>query len=265
MEVLGFIAAILIGISLGLVGSGGSILAFPILVYLFKLDAVQATTYSLFIVGFTALVGTLKYYKLGHLKLNVGLIFAMPSVISLLLVRAFLLPKIPSTLFRIGVNYLFTKQTLIMIVFALLMIVASISMIKKLQIAQPQKKVNHLQLVLMGSVLGALVGFLGAGGGFLIIPVLLFFARLPMKEAVATSLLIIFINSAIGFTGDMLNGVKINVYLLAKLTLIAVAGIFIGTALSKKMDGEKLKPIFGWFILVLGIYMIFHEIFFKHL
>jgi uncharacterized protein len=260
MEIIGYVAAIFIGISLGLIGGGGSILAFPILVYLFKIDAEQATTYSLFIVGFTALIGSLKHYRIGNLKIKSGIIFAIPSVVSLLVMRKMILPKIPSQLLHIGSFHL-TKHILIIIVFAILMIAASFSMIKKINLEKEIQKINYTRLAFIGFLVGLVVGFVGAGGGFLIIPALIFFAGLQMKEAVGTSLLIIFINSSIGFVGDFIHTDTINLKFLISITLIAVVGMFIGTALSKKIDSAKLKPAFGWFILVLGVYIIINELF----
>lgn len=260
MEIVGYIAAIFIGIVLGLIGGGGSILAFPILVYLFKIDSEQATCYSLFIVGFTALIGAIKQYNQGNLQIKTALIFAIPSLISLLLVRNFILPAIPANLFVIY-KIIITKHVLIMLIFALLMIAASYSMIKKVALEKPTQKINYIRLSIIGFLLGIVIGVLGAGGGFLIIPALIFFAGLTIKESIGTSLLIIFINSSIGFTVDIFNGYKIDFKLLALITLMAVIGMFIGTALSKKIDSSKLKPIFGWFVLVLGLYIIIAELF----
>jgi uncharacterized protein len=260
MEIVGYIAAIFIGVVLGLIGGGGSILAFPILVYLFKIEPEQATCYSLFIVGFAALIGAIKQYNHGNLQIRSGLIFAIPSLVSLLIVRNVLLPKVPSHLFAIN-STVITKQILIMIIFALLMIAASYSMIRKVKLDKPVQKVNYVRLSIIGFLLGFVIGLLGAGGGFLIIPALIFFAGLSFKESVGTSLLIIFINSSIGFTADIFGGVVVNFKLLALITLMAVIGMFIGFAFSKKIDPAKLKPIFGWFILVLGIYIIIAELF----
>ena len=258
MEILGYIAAIFIGIALGLIGAGGSILAFPILVYLFKIDTDQATSYSLFIVGIAAFVGAIKQYRLENLKIKTGIIFAIPSVISLLVMRNYLLPRIPAQLFNVD-GFILKKHALIMIVFALLMIAASYSMIRK--VAFNNKKINYLRLSLIGLVVGLVVGLLGAGGGFLIIPALIFFAGLTFKEALGTSLLIIFINSIIGFSSDIYGGAILDIKFLLIITAIAVLGLFIGTALSKKISGEKLKPAFGWFIIILGIYIIINELF----
>ena len=262
MEYFGYLASILIGITLGLIGGGGSILTVPILVYLFQIDPENATSYSLFIVGITALVGSYRHYKLGNLQLKSALYFAIPSIFSLLFVRKLVLPNIPETLFKIQ-QLEVTKNLLIMIVFAILMIAASVSMIRKSKTAKNPSTLNIPRLAFIGFLVGFVTGFLGAGGGFLIIPALLFFANLPMKQAVGTSLFIIFINSLIGFTGDLINGITINYPLLFTITTIAIVGMFIGTQLSKKIDGAKLKPVFGWFVLVMGIYIITKELFLK--
>lgn len=261
MEILGYLASIIIGLSLGLIGGGGSILAVPILVYLFNIHPEQATSYSLFIVGFTAMIGSYSHYKLGNLKIKSALVFAIPSIISLLFVRKMVLHLIPDSLFYIQ-SFEITKNLLIMVVFAFLMIATSISMIKKNKNIKECIELNYKMLAIVGFLVGLIIGFLGAGGGFLIIPALLFFANLPMKQAVGTSLFIIFINSLIGFGGDVLGGVALNYKLLLIISIMAIAGLLIGTQLSKKIDGAKLKPAFGWFVLIMGIYIITKEIFF---
>jgi len=262
MEYIGYLASIIIGLSLGLIGGGGSILAVPILVYLFKVHPEQATSYSLFIVGFTSMIGSFSHYKLGNLKIKSALVFAVPSILSLLFVRKILLPLLPDILFSIN-NFDITKNFLIMIVFAFLMIATSVSMIRRSKKVKEAKEINFLILAIIGLFVGLIIGFLGAGGGFLIIPALLFFANLPMKQAVGTSLFIIFINSLIGFTGDLLGGIHLDYKLLLIISAMALFGLFIGTQLSKKIDGAKLKPAFGWFVLVMGIYIILKELFFK--
>lgn len=262
MEYFGYLASILIGITLGLIGGGGSILTVPILVYLFQIDPENATSYSLFIVGVTAMFGSYRHYQLGNLQIKSALYFAIPSVLSLLFVRKLVLPNIPNSLFSIG-QLEITKNLLIMFVFGILMVAASLSMIRKSKGDQMESTLNIPRLALIGFLVGFVTGFLGAGGGFLIIPALLFFANLPMKQAVGTSLFIIFINSLIGFTGDLINGITINYQLLFTVTAIAIIGMLIGTQLSKKIDGAKLKPAFGWFVLVMGLYIITKELFLK--
>ena len=262
MEYFGYLASVIIGLSLGLIGGGGSILTIPILVYLFKIDPKLATSYSLFIVGITALSGCYTHYRMGNLKIKSAMYFAVPSVFSILVIREVIILKIPNIIFTIN-DFQVTKNLLIMIVFAVMMMAASFSMIRKTNSHINSVRINYFQLALIGSVVGIVTGFLGAGGGFLIIPALLFFANLPMKQAVGTSLLIIFVNSSIGFIGDLYIGTPIDYPFLLTISGMAFIGMIIGTQLSKKIDGDKLKPIFGWFILVMGIYIIIKETVFK--
>ncbi|MBP2282439.1 putative membrane protein YfcA [Flavobacterium sp. CG_23.5] len=262
MEYIGYFASILIGVALGLIGGGGSILTIPILVYLFQVNPKLATTYSLFVVGFTASIGAVQHYRMGNIKLKSAVLFAIPSLITLLLVRKIILPLVPETLFTFN-GFLLTKDGFIMALFAVLMIAASYSMIKNSKEIFVTSDTNPLKVALIGALVGIATGFLGAGGGFLIIPVLLFFTGITMKQAVGTSILIISFNSLLGFLGDVVNGVTIDYEFLILVTAFATVGIFIGTLLSKKIDGNKLKPAFGWFVLVMGFYIITKELFLK--
>lgn len=260
MEVLGYIASLFIGISLGLIGGGGSILTVPILVYLFNVNPKLATTYSLFIVGLTATFGAVRHYKMGNIKVKSAIYFALPSLISLLLVRKIILLRIPAAIpFTETISI--SRDLMIMVLFAILMVLASYSMIRKQKISNYlDTQIKPLYLAFIGGIVGLITGFLGAGGGFLIIPALLFFAKMKMKQAVGTSLLIIAFNSLLGFAGDVVNGVEMNYPFLLLIAFIAGIGIFIGTFLSKKIDGDQLKPIFGWFVMVMGIYIILKEL-----
>lgn len=263
MEILGYFASALIGISLGLIGGGGSILTVPVLVYLFQVNAVEATAYSLFIVGATSLVGTFPKYKQGLVNIKTGLIFGAPSIAAVYLTRKLIVPAIPDELFTVG-SLVITKSILMMLLFALLMVFASVSMIRsngqKTDSSKTNKGFNYPMILLEGAVVGVLTGLVGAGGGFLIIPALVLFTGLPMKEAVGTSLMIIAAKSLIGFTGD-LGHFDMNWNLLLIVTAIAIAGIFTGNYLSTKIDGGKLKTGFGWFVLVMGLYIIIKELF----
>ncbi|KQT20948.1 permease [Chryseobacterium sp. Leaf405] len=263
MEVFGYIASVFIGISLGLIGGGGSILTVPVLVYLFGVDAFLATEYSLFIVGISSLFGSVSYFKKSLVDFKIALIFGVPSIISIFLTRNFLLPLIPNEIFKIG-NFLMTKDIFLLLIFAGLMIIASYKMIqKRAEVAIeafPSKKSNPILAVGEGSVVGILTGLVGAGGGFMIIPALVNLLKIPMKVAIGTSLVIISFNSLIGFFTSM-NNVRIEWSLLATISAIAIVGILIGSQLSKKIDGKQLKPAFGWFILMMGIYIIVKELF----
>jgi len=261
MEIIGYTASICIGIALGLIGGGGSILTVPVLVYLFAVDAVAATAYSLFIVGLTSAIGSLSYFKNGLVNVKTAVIFGIPSIVAVFLTRAYLVPAIPKEVFTIG-TFTVTKGMLMMLLFAILMIAASYSMIKrdkpKTHEKDGEQECNYPVILLEGSVVGVLTGLVGAGGGFLIIPALVILSKLPMKEAVATSLVIIAAKSLIGFFGEG-GETSIDWLLLTKVSVAAIIGIFIGSMLSKKIDGAKLKPAFGWFVLVMGVYIIVKE------
>lgn len=266
MEILGYVLATIVGISLGLIGSGGSILTVPILVYVLAVNPVLATAYSLFIVGSTALVGGVQSAIQKKVDFKTVLIFGIPSIIAVYITRLWLVPLIPQELFSLG-SLQVTKPIALMLLFAVVMILASISMIKSGKKKEAidenaPRKYNYPMILLEGAVVGLLTGLVGAGGGFLIIPALVLLARMPMKLAVGTSLFIIAAKSLIGFIGDLQGSEVIDWQLLLSFTGFAVAGIFIGIWLSKKIPGEKLKKAFGWFVLVMGIYIIIKEIFF---
>jgi uncharacterized membrane protein YfcA len=264
MEIAGYLASLAIGISLGLIGGGGSILTVPVLVYLFGIEPVLATAYSLFIVGFSSLVGAFPKYKQGLVNIKTALIFGIPSILAVFATRKYIVPLIPDEIFSIG-NFIITKNILMMVLFAILMVFASVSMIREKDSngngENEVQKFNYPLIILEGSVVGLLTGLVGAGGGFLIIPALVLLSKLPMKQAVGTSLLIIAAKSLIGFTGD-LSHYNMDWTLLLIVTALAAAGIFVGDLLHKKIQGEKLKKGFGWFVLVMGIYIIIKEIFF---
>jgi len=260
MEVIGYFASLLIGISLGLIGGGGSILTVPVLVYLFKVEPVTATAYSLFIVGATSLVGAFPKYKKREINIKTAIVFGIPSIVSVYSTRAFLVPAIPNEIFTIG-SFVATKSFMTMLLFAVLMVFASVSMIrskKQVSEVEGEQVFNYPMILLEGTIVGIVTGLVGAGGGFLIIPALVLFSKLPMKQAIGTSLLIIAAKSLIGFTGDLGNQ-YINWSLLLTVTALAIAGIFMGNAMSSKIEADKLKKGFGWFVLVMGIYIIFKE------
>jgi uncharacterized membrane protein YfcA len=265
MDIVGFALATIVGISLGLIGSGGSILTVPILVYVLGVDPVLATAYSLFIVGATSLVGGVQSSLQKSVDFKTVLIFGLPSIAAVYATRMWLVPLIPQELFSIG-SFEITKSIALMILFALVMIFASVSMI----LPERNKEVNenlplsynYPMILLEGALVGMLTGLVGAGGGFLIIPALVLLAKMPMKLAVGTSLFIIAAKSLIGFVGDLQGNQVIDWKLLGSFTAFAVAGIFIGILFSRKIPGNKLKRGFGWFVLVMGIYIIVKEIFF---
>ncbi len=291
MEIIGYVGALLMGLSLGLIGGGGSILTVPILVYLFAIDAVLATSYSLFIVGITSLVGATSHISQGNIHWRTAFIFGLPSIIGVYLTRLYVVPIIPKEIIQVG-DFVLTKPLFLLMLFAVIMLLASVSMIRKPKkelINNDKLPINNKQLIIQtisnhlkpsqtisnlktlnynyplilveGLVVGGITGLVGAGGGFLIIPALVVFAKLPMKQAVGTSLIIIAFKSLIGFTGDLGGAEVIDWQLLLSFSSIAIIGIIVGSLLAKKVSNETLKPAFGWFVLVMGIYIIIKELF----
>ncbi|MCM8571126.1 sulfite exporter TauE/SafE family protein [Gramella jeungdoensis] len=263
LEILGYFGALLIGVVLGLIGGGGSILTVPVLVYLLAINPVTATAYSLFVVGTSALVGALRNIPKKLIDFRTAIVFAIPAFIAVYLTRKFLVPAIPEEIFTLG-SFTLTKGIGIMIFFAIIMIVAAISMIKEKDngrnLKEEKVSYNYPLIIVEGVVVGLLTGIVGAGGGFLIIPALVLLAKLPMKKAVATSLLIIAIKSLIGFIGDVQN-MEINWVFLFIFTGLSIGGIWLGVYLNNFVNGKKLKKAFGWFVLLMGVYIIWSEIY----
>jgi uncharacterized membrane protein YfcA len=251
------------GVVLGLIGGGGSILTVPILVYVFGISPILSTAYSLFIVGITSLFAVFGYLKSNLVNFKVGIIFSIPSFIGVYSARKFIVPSIPDTILNLG-TFELKKNIAILLLFSVMMLLASFSMIKKKsnksesekkEISQVKK---NLFIIFEGLIVGLITGLVGAGGGFLVIPVLVLLSGLEMKEAVATSLLIISIKSLIGFLGDIQNQ-TLDWKFLGIISLFTIIGSFIGTALSKKVPSEKLKPAFGYFVMIMGIFIFIKE------
>lgn len=266
MEILGYIGAVIMGLSLGLIGGGGSILTVPILVYLFHVDAVLATAYSLFIVGLTSLIGSGSHMRLGNIHWRTAIVFGIPSILAVYATRAWLVPALPDPLFSVGDTPV-TKALGMLIFFALLMVAAAYSMIRKPKVplgpderAEEAIKFNYPLILGEGLIVGTITGLVGAGGGFLIIPALVLLAKLPMKQAVGTSLIIIAAKSLLGFLGDLKGDEFIDWGFLGIFSAVAIGGILLGSMLSKRIPNEKLKPAFGWFVLVMGVYIIGREL-----
>ncbi len=261
MEIAGYVAALFIGVSLGLVGGGGSILTVPVLVYLFGLSPTLAISYSLFIVGLTSLVGSFRYYRKGLVNFRTVVLFGSFSITTVFITRKFIIPILPEVFFEVG-NFQITHSLFVMIVFAMLMLAASISMIRSSEaVLQSNRKQQPGMLLVYGMLIGFVTGFLGAGGGFLLIPALVVLLKLPMKEAIGTSLLIIALNSLVGFTGDI-GQHAFDWKFIGIISAIAITGIFIGSYFNQRVNSGQLKKAFGWFVLLMGTYIIVKEFFF---
>jgi uncharacterized protein len=258
----GCLMAVFVGMTLGIFGSGGSILSVPILVYVMGIEPTLATAYSLFVIGTTSLVGGIHRAKQKLVDFYLVILFGISAIITVFVTRKILVPRIPEVIFT-AQQFTLTKSVLIMAVFAFVMIFASFRMIKPLKekIIVEDVKLNYSKIALMGILIGLISGFVGAGGGFLIVPTLLFFTKTPMKMAVGTSLFIVSAQSLIGFTGDIMGSQIIDWKLLEYFTLASIIGIFIGNFIAKKVEDKRLKTSFGWFVLAMGIYIIIRELF----
>jgi uncharacterized protein len=261
VELWGYIASAFIGISLGLIGGGGSILTVPVMVYLFGVQPLLATSYSLFVVGATSLIGAINNYRKGLVSIKTALLFGASSTITVFLTRKLIIPAIPKKIALVG-SFTITEPFLIMVLFALLMVVASWSMLRdgnyQKYNATETSMARMPKLLSYGIAIGLVTGLLGAGGGFLLIPALVLLLHLPMKKAIGTSLLIIALNSLIGLIGDI-GHFDMDWWFLIRISVIASAGILMGGLIGKKIPGTKLKRGFGWFVLLMGIYIIIHE------
>ena len=260
IEYLGYFGALCIGLILGLTGAGGSILTVPILVYLMGLNPVIATGYSLFVVGTTSAFGAVQNIRKGFVDVKTAFLYAIPSFIAVFLTRKYIVPALPET---IG-NHAgaLSKESFLMIMFAIVMLVVAISMLRKKEapVYPHSKKPNLILTVIRMFIVGILIGMVGAGGGFLFIPVLIFIAKLPMRKAVGTSLLIIAFNSLIGFTGDIGNHMIDWPFLLG-FTSLSVIGIFIGMYGCKFTNDQQLRKGFAWFVIAIAIFILSRELF----
>lgn len=257
MEILGYVGALFIGLVLGLTGGGGSILTVPILVYLMSINPVTATAYSLFIVGTTSTFGAIQNYRKNLVDIKNGFIFAIPSFIAVYLTRKYIVPEIPKVI--IESPFLITKDTFLMLFFAVIMVFGALSVLKKKsQNTNNEEKRNLILIGIQTFTIGIIIGLVGAGGGFLIIPSLILFAKLPMKKAVGTSLFIIAMNSLVGFIGDVQN-LEIDWLFLLTFSAISVVGIFIGMYLTKYTNESQLKKIFAYFVLLMAAIIVLKE------
>jgi uncharacterized membrane protein YfcA len=248
MELIGYVAAVFIGLILGLLGGGGSILSIPILVYLFHIDIVVASAYSLFIVGMTSLAGAIPKYKEHLVNIRTGILFGIPSIAGIFATRKWVIPSIPEVVLHSN-TFTLHKRELILGVFAILMILASFSMIRD----RKEKEADHQKFrTFLVIIEGTLIGLL------LIIPALVLLTGLPFKTAVGTSLFIIAINSLLGFLGDVMN-YAMNWPFLLSITALAIMGILIGNRFSKTLDQTKLRKSFGWFVLLMGAWILAKE------
>ena len=260
IELIGYFGALTIGVVIGLFGGGGSILAVPVFVYLFHLNPILATSYSLFVVGCSAAVGTLINIKKKLIEFQTVLVFTIPALGSVLLTRRYLITNLPDVVFESDL-VLITKEIALMLIFSLVIIVSALSMLKKnrLRTTKNIKIINYNSLIAIGLGVGLLTGLVGAGGGFVIVPALVLFAALDIKQAVATSLIIITFNALFGFLADVTQ-VAIDWLFLIIFTSISVVGILIGSYVSNFTHEKSLKKNFARFMLLMALLIIYNEV-----
>ncbi len=260
MLVAGYIISLLIGLVLGTIGGGGSILTVPVLIYLFGLSPVLATSYSLFIVGVTSCIGAVRNLKHNHVNHRIAILFGGTSTLVVLVVRRYLLPWLATKSVIIN-KLVFPYSLVMMLVFSLFMLAAAWLMIADVRIMKRGEHVRHeaASLIGIGILLGLVTGFIGIGGGFIIVPSLVLILNLPMKEAVGTSLAIITFTTLVGFITDTRH-VAMDWPLLLSITAVSLTGLLTGNIFSRKLPALALKKIFGWFVLVVGCFILVKEV-----
>ncbi|MGJ4754522.1 sulfite exporter TauE/SafE family protein [Leptospira kmetyi] len=266
MLILGYVASFVMGTSLGLIGAGGSILMVPILFYFFGQDATQSTTNSLFIVGVTASLGAFMKAKSGNLNLKLATLFVIPSFVGIYIARRLILPYLPDSIVS-GFGFNLTKSFLMMIVFAITMIFSSWAMIRSGEPSGEESpefrftSLNVFSIIRKGLIVGTITGFIGAGGGFLIVPALVLLLKFPLKVAIGTSSAIIAVNSLFGFTISFTSTQIKDCPLLLTVCFLGIAGLFFGQILSRKIKARSLKQCFGYFALLIAAWIVWDQSF----
>jgi uncharacterized membrane protein YfcA len=254
MFIIGLLLSLFIGVVLGLVGGGGSILTVPLVHYVFGESMLLATTYSLFIVAVSSGFGVLQRLKSDSIDFKNGIIFAIPSMLTAFTIRLLVMPQFPLT-FAIN-DFELSRDFVISILLVVVMFYTAIKTLIDRKKRAATHSISNITIVLFGVLTGLLSGFIGAGGGFIIVPILLRLG-LTMKKAVGTSMLIISIQSFVALIGDFFNpevyeGDGINMNLIVALTGITIVGVFIGTYLQKFLSGKILRKVFSLLLIVVA-------------
>lgn len=238
--------SLVIGIVLGMLGGGGAILTLPMLVYVVNVEAKAAIATSLFVVGTTSVASTLMHARSRSVKWKVGAIFGAAAM---------------SGAFAGGRLARFVPGTVLLVIFAGLMVATSIAMLRGRRTDESGERSDLAvgTAVVLGASVGLLSGLVGAGGGFLIVPALTLFGGLAIREAIGTSLFVIALQSFAGFAGHV-GHVALDWPLVAAITVAAVAGAALGAAAGKKVPAATLRRAFAWLVLAMGLFMFAKEL-----
>lgn len=270
MMIIGYILGLLIGVLLGLFGSGGAIISFPVLVYFMNIPVQQAGVYSLLIVGVAALVGVIRQWKMNHVDLKVAAVFTIPLLAGFYMTKYFLLPTIPQEMAHFPGGVTFTKNHVIMLLFILTLSYIVVNMFTHANVTNQYKTEYQENAWHFGKIcryivsaigVGILSASIGAGGGFIIVPALIGIFHLPVKKATGTSLFIISVNA---FLGTLMNKKEFSdqyIPIIFTFSLISIVGMFIGLYLNKILSAATLKKSYAYFLIVILASTIFSEIY----
>ena len=266
---LGYFVGLVVGIVLGMLGGGGSLLL-PAMLYLLHLDLKFATAYTTILVGVTAMFGVLPRLRRNLIDMPTVIALGIPVSVGMLLVRLWLFDAVPNVLFTFG-SITITKKIFVLTIFVGLLLLSFATMIglfrktlqSKTELRTESPVMYYISMVVCGLLIGILPGFTGAGGGVLIVPLLVIFFGLPMKTVIGTSLTIIMAKSFVGFFGgDAIRlGSDIDYLFLLRFAVLMIVGVIIGTKWSRKIDADRLRKIFAWFLLALAIFIVVYECF----
>jgi len=257
--VISIVASSIIGIAIGLLGAGGSILVMPVLVYVLGISPLIATTYSLGIVGISSAIAAIRNAREQQTNWKVLFTFAIPAIISIMIMRAYIMPALPKVL-ELGMIHI-SIESLSMIILSLLMLISAQRMMSsKVLQSHDIQEISLMALMFTGLMIGVLTGFTGIGGGVLIVPAMILIGHMNVKEAAFTSMILIAMNTLPGLLVDIMNGKNLEWGLFTLLTNASVFGGYVGIMLSKRIRQDLLRISFGIIIALLALFILIKEL-----
>lgn len=267
MEIIGYILSIIIGLTLGLFGAGGAIISFPVLMYFMNIPPLQASVYSLLIVGISAFIAVIQHIKNKNIDIKITIIFSVPLLISFYIFKFIILPIIPQDIISFS-QWTFTKNHLIILLFIITLSIIIYRMLYNTSASIPENTNNlstpnilSYKYIISAGLVGMLAASIGAGGGFIIVPALIEIFKLPIKKATGTSLFIISINSFVGTIMNIKAFQPEHTTMLLLFSILSIAGIFIGTYLNKILQSQLLKTSYAYFLVFILFSTIITEIY----